>query len=153
MSIFVIVSDPTEIRKNLVEIHEKNNDRGANKSLIIHKTSQNNWNNIIWSCIWVYLGKKSRRSMRLEILVKHSIIYSMSQIWRNHLICLAYQIYAKNVYIGLTMFQSLKFRCKRWFYMTSSIVVVDWLMSSSVKRLGRVTLMSWKLTWNVLIST
>jgi hypothetical protein len=37
----------------------KNNDRGANKSLIIHKTSQNN---IIWSCIWVYLGKKSRRT-------------------------------------------------------------------------------------------
>jgi hypothetical protein len=31
----------------------KNNDRGANKSLIIHKTSQNNRNNIIWSCIWV----------------------------------------------------------------------------------------------------
>jgi hypothetical protein len=26
---------------------EKNNDRGANKSLIIHKTSQNNRNNII----------------------------------------------------------------------------------------------------------
>jgi hypothetical protein len=25
----------------------KNNDRGANKSLIIHKTSQNNRNNII----------------------------------------------------------------------------------------------------------
>ena len=30
-----------------VEIHEKNSDRGANKSLIIHKTSQNNRNNII----------------------------------------------------------------------------------------------------------
>ena len=30
-----------------VEIHEKNNDREANKSLIIHKTSQNNRNNII----------------------------------------------------------------------------------------------------------
>ena len=30
-----------------VEIHEKNNDIGANKSLIIHKTSQNNRNNII----------------------------------------------------------------------------------------------------------
>jgi hypothetical protein len=68
---------------------------------------------------WVYLGKKSRRSTRLEILVKHFILYSMSQIWRNHLICLTYQIYAKNVYIGLTMFQSLKFRCKRWFYMMS----------------------------------
>jgi hypothetical protein len=34
----------------------KNNDRGANKSLIIHKTSQNNRNNIILWSIWVYLG-------------------------------------------------------------------------------------------------
>jgi hypothetical protein len=39
----------------------KNNDRGANKSLIIHKTSQNNRNNIIWSCIWVFWGKKSHQ--------------------------------------------------------------------------------------------
>jgi hypothetical protein len=44
----------------------KNNDRGANKSLIIHKTSQNNRNNIIWSCIWVYLGKKSHRLKKVN---------------------------------------------------------------------------------------
>ena len=37
---------------------------GANKSLVIHKTSQNNRNDIILWCIWVYLGKKSRRSNR-----------------------------------------------------------------------------------------
>jgi hypothetical protein len=39
----------------------KSND---NKSLIIHKTSQNNRNDIIeavYGYIWVYLGKKSHR--------------------------------------------------------------------------------------------
>jgi hypothetical protein len=37
------------VRKNLTILLKfmKNNDRGANKSLIIHKTSQNNRNNII----------------------------------------------------------------------------------------------------------
>ena len=50
LGIFVIVSDPTELLSiktyYFVEIHEKIT-RGANKSLIIHKTSQNNRNNII----------------------------------------------------------------------------------------------------------
>jgi hypothetical protein len=60
----------------------KNKDRGANKSLIIHKTSQNNRNDIIWSCIWVYLGKKSRRQIHFhslrssaEKLTKWSLFY------------------------------------------------------------------------------
>ena len=58
-----------------------NNDRGANKSLIIHKASQNNRNNIIRSCIWVYLGKKLHpRRTAEECRTKHhddvnSVVY------------------------------------------------------------------------------
>ena len=36
-----------------VEIHEKISTSGANKSLVIHKTSQKTRNNIILWCIWV----------------------------------------------------------------------------------------------------
>ena len=58
------VEDYDIVRKNLLFCWNSwtNKDIGAIKSLIFHKTSQNNRNNIIVWCIWVYLGKKSRRS-------------------------------------------------------------------------------------------
>ena len=61
IGIFMIVSAPTEIDRLILSVKTwlfcwnswKNNDRGANKSLIFDKTSQNNRNYIIWNCIWV----------------------------------------------------------------------------------------------------
>jgi hypothetical protein len=53
--IFVIVSEVGSVKTWLFCWNSwKNNDiKGANKSLVIHKTSQNNRNNIILWCIWV----------------------------------------------------------------------------------------------------
>ena len=71
------VEDYDIVRKNLLCCWNSwtNKDIGAIKSLIFHKTFQNNRNNIIVWCIWVYLGKKSRRSTSTKY-------WQLSTSWR-----------------------------------------------------------------------